>query len=374
MRVCHIVPSLDQRHGGPSKSVRALANAMAVTGTTTELLTTLASGEPMHHAGRDDAVLRCFAREAPIRLCRSRELRSHLRRESYDCVHNHALWLLPLRYAHEGAKQQRAPLVIAPRGMMSGWAWRHRRWRKRLAELLVHPGAFAGASGWHATSGQEAEDIRALGFRQPVCVAPNGVVVPGEEKLAAARQFWRRLCPAAADRPVALFYSRFHRKKRLRELIELWAATPRRDWFLLLAGVPEEYSVAEVQRWINAAGLGAHAAVFDGDDRPLPYAMASLFLLPTHSENFGLVVAEALAARVPVLVTDTAPWQGLATHNAGWCVSWDKFPAALDHALGTAPSELTGMGEHGRAWVQREFTWESAARRLVEFYATLRHD
>ncbi len=63
--------------------------------------------------------------------------------------------------------------------MMSGWAWRHRRWRKYLAEHLIHPGAFARAAGWHATSPEEANDIRALGFQQPVCVAPNGGGIAG---------------------------------------------------------------------------------------------------------------------------------------------------------------------------------------------------
>ena len=64
---------------------------------------------------------------------------------------------------------------------------------------------------------------------------------------------WRAHCPATINRPVALFYSRFHRKKRLRELFNLWVAAPRGDWLLLIAGVPEEYSVAEVQGWIKAA-------------------------------------------------------------------------------------------------------------------------
>lgn len=374
MRVCHIVPSLAERHGGPSKSVRALADAMGGAGASVGLLTTLEPGEAPPARGVGAAELRVFPRVAPQRLCRSPELRAHLLREDYACVHNHALWLLPLRYAHEAARAHGAPLVVAPRGMMSGWAWRHHHWRKRLAELCVHPGAFAAAAGWHATSAQEADDIRALGFRQPVCVAPNGVTIPGESELAAAREVWNRLCPAATGRPVALFYSRFHRKKRLRELIQLWAARPRGDWFLLIAGVPEEYSVEEVRGWLDAAGLGAHAAVFDGRGCPPPYAVASLFLLPTHSENFGLVVAEALAAGVPAVVTDTAPWGGLAEHGAGWLASWDDYPAVLAEALATPAGTRAEMGARGRAWMAREFTWDGAARRLLGFYSSLRHE
>lgn len=374
MRVAHVIASLEDRHGGPSRSVRALANAMAGAGVHTELLTTLEPGQAMAPAGADAADLHIYPREVPRWLCRSRGLAARLREESYDCIHSHALWLLTLRYAHEAARRQKVPLVIAPRGMMSGWAWEHRRARKWLAERLVHPGAFAAAAGWHATSEAEAADIRRLGFRQPICVAPNGVDVPEAEPLAAARADWVRRVPALAGRPVALFYSRFHRKKRLRELVDVWARVRRRDWFLLLAGVPEEYTVAEVRGWLDAAGLSGHAAVEDGRGAPPPYAAASLFLLPSHSENFGLVVAEALAAGVPALVTDATPWAGLAVRGAGDCVAWADYAGALDRLLATDPAELRRQGAAGRAWMQAEFTWSSAARKLLDFYPTLRRE
>lgn len=370
MRVAHIIPSLEDRHGGPSKSVRALANAMAAAGHATELLTTLEPGRGMT-AEEDLADLHIFPREHPRWLCPSRGLRHRLMAEPFDLLHNHALWLLPLRNAAEAARRHGVPLVIAPRGMMSGWAWTHRRLRKWMAEHLVHPGAFAAAAGWHATSADEADDIRRLGFRQPICVSPNGVGLPDAAALDAARASWEEAIPEVKNRRVALFYSRFHRKKRLRELIELWAAAPRDDWFLLIAGVPEEHTVEEVDSWINASGLRGRAAVRDGRDRPAPYAVASLFLLPSHTENFGLVIAEALAAGVPALVTDTTPWLELRARDAGECVAWDDYAAALGRWLAKDAAALARNGRQGRAWMQAEFTWESAARRLLDFYPTL---
>jgi glycosyltransferase involved in cell wall biosynthesis len=373
MRLCHIVPSLADRHGGPSKSVRALANAEAALGADVELLATLAPGEPVLPAGGDAAAVKVFPREAPLRLCRSPGLREYLATTTYECVHSHALWLLPLRYAASAARRTRAPLVISPRGMFSGWAYRHHHWRKQLASLVVHPGALAQAAGWHATSTAEADDIRRLGFKQPVCVAPNGVGSPSAAATAAARAAWLKLCPAAASRPVALFYSRFHRKKRVRELLDLWLAAPRGDWLLLLVGVPEEYSVAEINQWIATAGAADRVAVFDGTDRPPPFALASLFLLPSHSENFGLVIAEALAAGVPALVTDTTPWTGLAPNHAGACVPWAEYGATVTTVLQRPPEELAAMGARGREWTARDFTWERSGRLLLDFYRQLPH-
>ncbi len=373
MRLCQIVPSLEDRHGGPSRSVRALANSLAQQGETVDLLTTVEAGQLVTLDGRDTATVRTFPRVTPRWLSRSPGLQQYLQTAGYDCVHNHSLWLLPLRYAHEAALRSDIPLVISPRGMMSGWAYRHRRWRKRLAELFVHPHALTGAAGWHATSPAEADDIRQLGFTQPVCVSPNGVAAPTDAELSVARAGWNEFCPATRQRPVALFYSRFHRKKRLRELIDLWLSVPRGDWLLLIVGVGEEYTAAGLNALIAAAGGQERITVFDGANRPPPYAVASLFVLPSHSENFGLVIAEALAAGVPALVTDTTPWQGLAAQDCGWCVPWEKFGKTLNTALGTRRGVLEAMGARGRTWAQREFSWQRAASLLSEFYQHL-HD
>jgi len=374
MRVAQIVPSLEDRHGGPSKSVRALANSLAAFGESVELLATVEAGEALAPSAGDAAAIRLFSRVVPRWLARAPELRTHLRHAEFDVVHHHSLWLLTLRYAHEAARRRRVPLVVSPRGMMSGWAYAHRRWRKALAEHFVHPGAFAGAAGWHATSPEEADDIRALGFTQPVCVSPNGVALPAGADLAAARAAWLDLCPAARPRPVALFYSRFHRKKRLRELIDLWLSAPRGDWLLLIAGLAEDYTAAGLTAAIAAAGGADRIAVFDGAGRPPPYAVASLFVLPSHSENFGLVIAEALAAGVPALVTDTTPWRGLAGSQCGWCVPWAQYGETLAAALATRPAGLEAMGRRGREWVARDFSWERAAGLLVEFYRHLRDE
>jgi glycosyltransferase involved in cell wall biosynthesis len=371
MRICHIVPSLEDRHGGPSRSVRALANAQAVLGDPIELLATTEADQVHSTPEPDSASLRYFPRVAPRWLSRSPQLRRYLCDHRFDVLHNHALWLLPLHYAQEASHRQRVPLVISPRGMMSGWAWRHRRWRKHLAELFVHPGAFAAAAGWHATSPEEADDIRALGFKHPVCVSPNGVTLPSEADLITARNAWQQIYPQSKDHPIALFYSRFHRKKRIKELISLWLAQPRGNWRLLIAGVAEDYTTAELTAIVAAAGAAEQITVFDGADRPPPYAVASLFILPSHSENFGLVIAEALAAGVPALVTDTTPWSRLAEHAAGWCVSWDHFARSLATALATQPAELAAMGRRGRAWVERDFAWDKAARLLQQFYQQL---
>jgi glycosyltransferase involved in cell wall biosynthesis len=204
-----------------------------------------------------------------------------------------------------------------------------------------------------------------------VCVAPNGVAAPLESELAAAAEHWRAACPAVTQRPVALFYSRFHQKKRVLELIDLWLAHGPRDWLLLLVGIPQDYTPEMIESYVLRASGGGRVQAFTGMNRPPPYAVASLFLLPSHNENFGLVMAEAMAHRVPVLVTDTTPWRAVNTNSRGWCVPWAEFAEALRAATAEGPERLRERGARAQAWVLREFAWEKSARLLADFYAQL---
>jgi glycosyltransferase involved in cell wall biosynthesis len=239
------------------------------------------------------------------------------------------------------------------------------------AQCLVHPGAFGGAAGWHATSQEEADDIRTRGFRQPICVAPNGIEVPSERARSDAAHFWHELCPEVSTRPVALFYSRFHRKKRALELIDLWLEHGPRDWLLLMVGIPQEYSPELLDEYVLRNLGSGRVRVFSGLGRPPPYSIASLFLLPSHSENFGLVVGEALASGVPALVTDTAPWRQLDAERAGWCVPWNEFGPALRTATAEGLPSLRDRGRRGREWMARDYSWAGPARQLIDFYREL---
>jgi glycosyltransferase involved in cell wall biosynthesis len=370
LKLCQIVPSLEERYGGPSKSVLELSTALAAAGHEVDLLATEPGAGRTRTAGRLHT--RIFHRDWPSRLCFSAGLRAGIDASDAGIIHHHSLWLRTLHYAHRAAQRRHVPLVLSPRGMMSTWAWEHHTWRKDLARRFVHPGALAGVAGWHATSPAEEADIRARGFLQPICVAPNGVAAPPPEEALAAEQAWRKACPAIATKPVALFFSRFHRKKRVLELIDLWLERGPRDWVLLLVGIPQEYTAETLTQYIARAGGGGRAYAYSGAGRPPPYAVASLFLLPSHNENFGLVIAEALAQGVPALVTDDTPWTELNSNGGGWCVPWPDYPAALAAAVAEGPARLKERGQAARTWVTREYSWERPARALGEFYERLK--
>jgi glycosyltransferase involved in cell wall biosynthesis len=370
VKCCHIVPSLESRHGGPSKSVLGLSRALEECGEDVELLTTDPSKGWQRMEGR--LSVRAFHRNWPGSICGSYGLRKYLRTVDADVVHHHSIWLRTLHYAHQTSRRTGAAFVVSPRGMMDAWAWKHHSRKKAFARAMIHPGAFEAVDAWHATSQGEADSLRGLGFTQPICVAPNGVAAPLDTELAAAKAYWHELLPASQRRPVALFYSRFHQKKRLLELVDLWFDYGPSDWLLLVVGIPEEYTAAMIEEYALRSGQVGRVRAYDGAGRPPPYAIASLFVLPSHGENFGLAIAEALASGLPALVTDTTPWSGLNRTGGGWCVPWKDFGAALSNATAEGPEALRHRGAVAREWVLREFSWDKPARLLSDFYSTIR--
>ncbi len=93
-------------------------------------------------------------------------------------------------------------------------------------------------------------------------------------------------------------------------------------------------------------------------------------MLPTHSENFGLAVAEALASGVPVIVSKGAPWGEVVREYCGWWIDIgvDPLVRSLRYELSTSELELSEMGRRGRAWMLREYSWEDVGRKMAAAY------
>ncbi len=368
MRVSLVAPDFKAASGGLGRNVPRLARALRGLGISVELC---AVGHETENVANDGHTF-LGVPSGPRIVGRSPELRRRLLEAPSDLFHANGLWMAPLGYAAEAAFRQNVPLVVSPRGMLSPWALRRSRWKKTLARVFIHPGAFRRTSGWHVTSSAEEADVRRLGFAQPICVAPNGVDPSGEDPVAV-RAVYERLAPEIAGKRVLLFYSRFHSKKRLVELIKDFAALApsRPEWHLLAVGIPEELSVETLRSCAVASGIGSRVSVLDGRDLPKPYLVAEVMALPTHNENFGQVVGEALAAGIAVITTTGTPWQDLNEQGAGRWVPISEFRSALGEVLALRPDELKAAGERGRLWVLSRFSWNASASTLSRFYERL---
>ncbi|HEY0966816.1 MAG TPA: glycosyltransferase [Opitutaceae bacterium] len=365
MKILAIAPSLEGRHGWPGRTAKPLAIAQAEAGHT---LTLLHTGHAASEVSEHGVQLRQFKRHRPESLCRAPDLARFLATSAASCdvVHHYGIGLRTLHDAAAKCRRDRVPLIVSPRGTFAGW--RRSRSRRLMASLFVHPGALARVSGWHALSTAEAEDIKALGFTQPILVAPDGIASPTAVSLLGAREHWHKLCPACAGRPTALFHGALHSRKRILELIDLWLEVSPPDWLLLIAGTNDQYNRTELRDYVSRVLGQGRIAIEASEGHPPPYAAANLFLMPAVSESLARSTGQALAAGVPALVTDTSPWTGFETAGAGWRVAWEQFAPTLKSALTEGLAGLEARGQAARAWITEHHSWKRSAESLTAFY------
>lgn len=258
------------------------------------------------------------------------------------------------------------PYAVSPRGMLEPWALRAKAFKKKVAMLLWQRRLLAGASLIHATSLQEYESVRAAGFRNPVCVVPNGIALPPDD---AAPAMPRR----DGDARRCVFLSRIHPKKGLPLLVRAWAAVRPAGWTLEIAGYAQDAAhEADVRRMVQATGIDSIRFVGEklGPEKWEFLRRADLFVLPSYSENFGIVVAEAMACGIPVIATTGTPWSIVAERGMGWWVDPDEasLASALRQAVSEPPDVLAARGRRGRDHAIAEFGWDQLGRRMAAGY------
>lgn len=372
----HTVASLKASSGGTSQSVPALCEALGAEGCDVTLLSQSARRPASPDRVPDARLVGTRLVPGPslpaLRFSYApgfgREMLAACRERRVELVHTHGMWTYVNHASARAARAAGLPLVVSPRGMLEDWALAYRGWKKRLAWRLYQEADLRGARAFCASSAQEAEQLRKLGFAQPIAVTPNGVDLPGGGIVR----------PANRERRTALFLSRIHPKKGLLDLVQAWAAVRPAGWRLVIAGPDEDGHAKVVEAAVENASLQdvvTFRGEVRGEEKRAVWREADLFVLPTHSENFGIVVAEALAWGLPVITTRGAPWSDLVGWKCGW---WTERGAegvatALAAAVALSDEARAAMGENGRRLVREKFTWDRIAQDTIAFYRWLLH-
>ncbi|MCX7166537.1 MAG: glycosyltransferase [Rhodocyclales bacterium] len=370
MRVIHVVPAITNEASGPSYSVVRLCQSLVALAQDVQLvaldLAPMSVPPPFLTAFPLGLGPRRLGRSPAMR----RWLNEQVQSKRVDVLHSHGMWQMNAVYPGWAARKGDSKLVVSPRGAFSKWAMQSGSAMKRVFWPALQRSALEYASCFHATAESEHEDIRRLGFTQPVAIISNGIDVP----VVSPKK--------RGDSRTLLFLGRLHPVKGLEMLLPAWGMIQDRftDWRLVIAGSDEGYYgrsgyLEQLHRLIDQHNLKRIELVGElrGAAKLRAYEEADLFVLPSYSENFGVTVAEALAAGTPAIVSKGAPWSGLVAQQAGWWIDVGSAPliACLEDALSRSPGDLEAMGVRGRSWVESDFSWEHIGEQMAGTYRWL---
>jgi glycosyltransferase involved in cell wall biosynthesis len=377
LRVLQVVPTYYPavRYGGPIRSVHGLASALVRRGHEVHVYTTNLDGPDNLDVPTDRPVMldgvhvHYFPVPALRRLAWSPAMGHALRANAadFDLLHLHSVFNWPPQAAARAARRAGVPYLLAPRGMLVRNVIRGKsRWAKTAWIELFERQMLARAAGLHATADIEIADVRALGLRfaASYCVQ-NGVEWPRDFAPLEQGPF------AALPRPYALFLSRISWKKGLDRLIRAWKLVPELP--LIIGGNDDEGLIPKLTELAHREGVAQRVrfvgAVADRDKWAL-YANARLLVLPSYNENFGNVVAEAMAVSCPVVVTRAVGIAPLVEEYGAGVVCGDE-PADIAMAvtrLAFDPELRAACGRGGRAAVDANLSWEAVGARMEQVY------
>lgn len=374
MRVAHISPSFHPAlvYGGPTRTLFGLARATAAEGAEVRVLTTNANGPSAvldvdtsrEHLIEPRLTVRYASRAMPDSI--SPQLLASL--DAWiswaDVVHLTAVYSFPTIPTLAVCRARSKPLVWSPRGSLQRWEHTSNRVLKTGWERICRA-LLPSRTLLHATSTAEAEQARLRIPGLDAVIVPNGVDVPECPRHIAGTGALRLLSLGRLD-PI----------KGLENLIDAFVAASASEpgMQLTIAGSGAPQYEAQLRERSRASGLAPRIRFAGSVNEATKAALLSetdVLVLASHSENFGLVAAEALAHGVPVIASRGTPWEALELRGCGLWVPNDVRSLA-DAILRARQLPLLEMGGRGRAYVREELGWRPIARRMLAAYAELR--
>lgn len=365
--------------------VRQLAASLASIGVDVHVATTndngprlldVSLGQPVVENG---ATYWYFARQSRFytaSLPLASWLATHVR--NFDVVHIHALFSFASMPASHYAHRDNVPYIVRPLGTLNEWGMTQRRpWLKKASFFLLESRIVKHAALMHYTSDAERDEASRWTNGALSVVIPNAVSDASSEP-AAAGAFRARL-GLDGNRPIALFLSRLDEKKGLDLLIQAFAQLRQRmpEALLVIAGEGRADFVRTLHSQASALGIPERDIVWTGflagEGKRAAFADANVFVLPSYSENFGIAVAEAMAAGLPVVVSNqVAIHHDVAAAGAGRIVACEASAVcgALDAVL-RETAVAKQMGQQGRELVRRKYSTAAVTRQVIDVYSQM---
>lgn len=364
MKVIHYIPSIDRKWGGTTSYIQLLSKEL---GKLVEL-----------HIVSHNSLTPVTLENVSIHYIESSLWKLKLIKKQWiallneirpDIVHINCCWMPICAFTQKWAQQQGYKVIMTPHGMLEPWIIQRHYWtRKYPALLLYQKNAIKSVDYLHATAESEKRNLLSLGYNNKIQVISNGINVDGIQM----KTTWEK-------NKQILFLSRIHVKKGIEFLLEAIACLKDEleGYVVNIAGEGDKAYLEILKSKVRNLGIeklvNFCGAVY-GEDKWDLYRKSDLFILPTYSENFGLVVAEALASGTPVITTQGTPWEDLVTYHCGW---WTKIGVsylveAIREYLHMNVDELKDMGLSGRRLIEEKYSASEMAHKMKCMYETIK--
>lgn len=359
MKIIQYIPSISRTSGGTTTYLQLLAKEL---GKQTELYI-------VSHKSNDSVTIENSHIHyiAPLKNFQDMQQQwfSLLHELKPDIVHVNCCWMPQCALVQRWSQNAGYKVILTPHGMLEPWIMRRHYWtKKKPALLLYQKQAIIKADYLHATAESEKKNLLKLGYNTKVEVIANGV----DLDLIKQKQSWKKS-------KQILFLSRIHVKKGIEFLLEAVAFLKQelRDYTIIIAGegdpgyinqLKNKAQTLEIEQLIHFCG-----GVYE-DEKWKLFQQVDLFILPTYSENFGMVVAESLASGTPVITTQGTPWKELNTKHCGWWIETNRnaIITTLKEFLSIGETELEIMGKNGRRLIEEKYTARKMAIDMIKLY------
>jgi glycosyltransferase involved in cell wall biosynthesis len=384
MRVLHVIPAVAPRYGGPSRAVVEMCHALQHEGLEPVIATTDAdgAGRLQVECGKPVPFHQIPTLFFPRQWSEALKLSYPLARwlddniSQFDVVHIHAVFSHACLAAAQSCRRHSVPYVVRPLGTLDPWSLRQKRFRKQLFWKVAAKRMLGGAAAIHYTAEKERRLAEhSLGLKRGVVIGlgVDSALLRNESEPGLFRQNQ----PSLGSHPFVLVMSRIHPKKGLELLlqtfVDLIAEKRFQHWRLVIAGDGDPAYIQSLKQLARASRIADHILFpgwLEGTEKVSALRSAELLALPSHQENFGLCVVEALACGVPVLVsTKVNLCREIEAARAGWVTP--LTPKDLKGALQSAlqdKEQRRQRGLAGREFVKLRFSWPAIARELITLY------
>lgn len=360
MKICIFTTTIDKKDGGPSRSVPILAKGLSMVGVETTLVTYESENMNIHILEDSYVKLKIIDKGATIRF-----LEEFIVGDNFDLIHMQNLWNPLYHSVAKIARKHAIPYMMTPRGCLEPWCLRQKYLKKKIALFLYQKKDLENAACILATSDMEATNIRNLDISTPIAIIPNGIDVSEYKCRKDEAIVKKQIC----------FISRIHPKKGIEILIDVWSRIAKLypDWNVIIAGNGDNKYIEKLKRSIYSRNLEDCIKIIPpvfGRDKYRVYSESSLFVLPTFSENFGMVIAEAMSCGVPVITTNGTPWQVLKKRELGWCIdlSIDNLEQAIKEAIALGQEELFEKGQKSSRFIMDNYQFFSVSEKIKSVY------